>query len=255
MKYSDPTVLTSQATRDAERARLKELLRRGVDPNAADPAGMPRLVGATLIRDCQLVQLLLQHQANVNIRDSAGMTALAWAAFHGLRDIAARLLASRADVNLVDKLGRTPLMYAAMMDRVPLMEELLAHQADLKLRDTAGRTALVFAAMAGRTSACAALLQSATRLQCSDQNSATALTEARPQRSCGHRGGAARGEFLGAEPTAQSPPQALEVPAATVSGLRNGTLLCGCGGGCAVLALAQSLACPLEQEQMYCPRA
>jgi len=71
--------LLFQATRNADTAALKDVLRRGVNPNEKDADGTPALMEAILYADADSLRLLLDHGASANAVNGDGATALIWA--------------------------------------------------------------------------------------------------------------------------------------------------------------------------------
>ena len=134
-----------RAIQGADTVAVKDLLRRGVDPNAQDADGTPALMAATLYAGADCIQLLLDAGANPNATNSVGATPLMWA----VPDLArVKLLISRgADVNARStSLQRTPLLIAARYPgSVEVLRLLLDKGADLHAKDTNGASALSLA--------------------------------------------------------------------------------------------------------------
>ena len=138
---------------------VRELLRRGVNPNVRD-ADLATLlnIGAYLKKGraeikeggggycvtgetplhvaaekghVEVVKLLLEHGANPNARDMYGVTPLHLAARKGHVEITKLLLEHGADPNAKEKLGgETPLYWAVVHDRIDTAKLLLEHGAD-----------------------------------------------------------------------------------------------------------------------------
>jgi ankyrin repeat protein len=97
--------------------RVRDLLRRGANPDAPNEDGNPPLVSAVLGGSLPLVDVLVQGGAKVDARDPHGWTALHFAAQEVLPQLAERLIAHGADVNAQDEEGNTPLSRAIFFAR------------------------------------------------------------------------------------------------------------------------------------------
>jgi len=96
---------------DAE--RVKELLKKGADPNTQDEAGNTPLHWAAYKGHFDIVRLLLEHGADPNIQNKdgwpPGSTPLHKAASGGYVDVVRLLLVHGADPTVKDEDGKTPL--------------------------------------------------------------------------------------------------------------------------------------------------
>jgi hypothetical protein len=123
--------------------RVKELLRHGVNVNAADKSGETALmVGA---HHPEMVKLLLEAGADVNAKNKFGATALMYTMLD-YRDGTKLLLAAGADVNARDRDGKTALMVAVYDGRVDKIKMLVDAGADVNARDKARKSVLMYAA-------------------------------------------------------------------------------------------------------------
>ena len=68
--------LVLNASRDGNVAEVKRLLLKGVSPNFKDHLGSTSLTEATIRRDTNMIELLLNMGANPDMSDSSGRTAL-----------------------------------------------------------------------------------------------------------------------------------------------------------------------------------
>jgi ankyrin repeat protein len=123
-------------------ARVRDLLRRGADPDVRNDEGRPPLVSAILGGSQPLVELLLGAGADVDARDPHGWTPLHFAAQEVLPEMAERLIAQGANVNAQDEEGNTPLARAIFFarGRRAILDLLRRHGAKDDLANQAGET-------------------------------------------------------------------------------------------------------------------
>ena len=132
-------------------SRVRDLLARGADPNAANDEGRPPLVSAILGGSLPLIDVLLDAGADVDARDPHGWTPLHFAAQEVLPEMAARLIARGADVNAQDEEGNTPLARAIFFarGRHAIVTLLRQHGAKDDLPNQAGETPRALATRIG----------------------------------------------------------------------------------------------------------
>jgi hypothetical protein len=130
-----------EAVKSGDAARVKELLRRGANPNARDEYGLCPLHYAPWNRRAEVARVLLEHGADVNAR-ALSMTPLHRAATFGNVEVARVLLEYGADVNAKDKKGWTPLHIAATDGHVGVVELLLERGADPSIKNEEDKTPL-----------------------------------------------------------------------------------------------------------------
>ena len=122
------------------------LLKRGADPNLADPEGFRPLERADL--HYYLITILLEHGASPNLPFTDGNTALLvdLRSFEGDKDrveLVSSLLQHEADPNTADPdTGETPLMLAALAVEVDLVKLLLEYGADVTQVNRVGQGVL-----------------------------------------------------------------------------------------------------------------
>jgi ankyrin repeat protein len=122
--------------------RVRDLLRRGANPDAPNEEGRPPLVSAVLGGSLPLLELLLGAGADVNARDPHGWTPLHFAAQEVLPGLAERLIAGGAEINAQDEEGNTPLARAVFFarGRRGIIDLLRRHGAKDDLPNSAGET-------------------------------------------------------------------------------------------------------------------
>lgn len=136
------------AAKKGDTARIKALIKQGVQVDAKDEDGNTPLMIATYHGHLQAVKTLLLEGANVNAKHKHGGTVLMTAAFKGGSEIIRELLTRRAEVNAKDLEGRTALMMAVVNrepDAINAIRTLLDAGADAKVKDIDGMTALMMA--------------------------------------------------------------------------------------------------------------
>jgi hypothetical protein len=105
-------------------ATVRDLLARGVNPNANNKDGYTALMVAAQEGHLPVVQALLAKRANPNIKNNAGATALMVAAQNGHAAVVRALLAKGADVNAKTEKGHTALDYASNKGHTAIVEVL-----------------------------------------------------------------------------------------------------------------------------------
>jgi len=130
-----------QALWNEDIARVKDLLERGIDPNAQTTYGTRPLLLAAKKGNQELIKILLENGAQVDGRDKNGITALMTAASAGLVQNVQFLIAAGADMNARDSKGFTPLMWATVQGYPHVVEILLGNGADVNIKITGGLTA------------------------------------------------------------------------------------------------------------------
>jgi cytohesin len=131
------------AARVGYKAKLRELLDSGVDPNVQSKAGTTALMESLWRGDEETARLLLDRNASVG-------AALHCAATRGSPGIVGSLLAKGADPNARVGNQSTALMIAAEAGNSGAVRLLLEWGADPNLKDYLGSTALSYAASGGQ---------------------------------------------------------------------------------------------------------
>ena len=125
---------------------LHSLLKYGADVNARGAWGSSALQLASINRNCNAVQCLLDHGADPSFQDDGlwHLTPLSLAATFGFVEIVRVFLEHGTDANLRDNDGLTPIHNACSDDPSgnSLVRLLLEHGADPNARDNTGRTPL-----------------------------------------------------------------------------------------------------------------
>lgn len=146
-----------QAIRQDDGRAITQLLRRGFDPNALDPAGQPGLFIAVKEGALQAAEALIAWpKTQVEWRSAKDESPLMLAAFKGEKEIVRKLVARDADVN---KTGWTPLHYAATGGHLEIIQLLLDENAYIDAESPNKSTPLMMAAKYGSVAAVKLLLE------------------------------------------------------------------------------------------------
>jgi ankyrin repeat protein len=111
--------------------KVENWLAEGADINQ-------ELANAVNANDLDRVKFLIGKGADVNAADNSGYAPLHTAARQRHDDMIKLLIASKANVNAVDGNGKTPLLYAVMRDHVPSIKLLIENGADIEKKGPEG---------------------------------------------------------------------------------------------------------------------
>ena len=166
---------------DRERTDIVQMLiRAGANVKAANRYGATPLWLASVNGNAKTLAMLLEAGADASTANGDGETALMAASRTGNVDAVNLLLARGADPNTKEGWrGQTALMWAAAEGHAAVIRVLIERGADLKARSNAGFTPLLFAAREGRIASVKALLEAGAD-----------LNESLPVRRRGPQGGA-----------------------------------------------------------------
>jgi hypothetical protein len=131
-----------QALWQEDLARVENILKAGIDPNAQTTMGNRPLLIAAKKNNPRLLEILIAKGADVDAADRNGLTPLMAASSMGLDQNVQVLISAGAKVNARDEKGSTALIWAAISGHPQVVEILLAHGADEKIKNRDGHTAL-----------------------------------------------------------------------------------------------------------------
>jgi hypothetical protein len=130
-----------QAVWKEDTSAVKELLAKGINPNARTVMGASPLHGAAKKDETEITLALIGHGADVNAKDMNGLTPLMAAASVGQTQNIEALLAAGARIDDKDDKGFTALMWAVIQGSPQGVEILLGKNAEVNARSKEGRTA------------------------------------------------------------------------------------------------------------------
>jgi ankyrin repeat protein len=143
---ADAGVPLIEAVKSGDAARLRALLRPGVDVNLAQGDGATALHWAAHRNDVTAAVLLIRAGANVNAANDLGATPIWLASVNASAPMIARLVKSAANPNAALASGETPLMAASRSGGVSAVQELLRAGANVNAKERLhGQTALMWA--------------------------------------------------------------------------------------------------------------
>ena len=93
-------VCWDEAVRRGDADVMRDLLSRGIDPNARDPHGQTGLMLAAHAGHVAAVQLLVDHRVDLNVTAKFGLSAVMLAVTAGHKEIARVLARAGADLRL-----------------------------------------------------------------------------------------------------------------------------------------------------------
>ncbi len=137
--------------------KVKQLLKRGVNPSQQDEIGNSPL---HFVKSTTMAQLLVDNKANVNAKNNYGLTPLHVAVVRGKWRLVQKLLSMGAKVNVTDDNGITPLHLATaisyLKDKSALISPL--DPSVMGVKDAVGATISTVAGVIASSSVGAALL-------------------------------------------------------------------------------------------------
>jgi uncharacterized protein len=146
-----------QAIKQDDGRRITELLKRGFDPNALDPARTHGLFIAVKEGSLKAAEALIAWpRTNVEWRSPKDESPLMMASLKGQKEIVRKLIARDAHVN---KTGWAPLHYAATGGHVEIIQILLDEYAYIDAESPNKSTPLMMAAKYGTPAAVKLLLE------------------------------------------------------------------------------------------------
>jgi ankyrin repeat protein len=141
-------------------SKVRELLKKGADPNYRPRDARPILYNAIETENLEIVKALIEHGADVNnISVRAGMSPLVIPCYKGQLGMVKLLLEAGVKLDVPSSGGDTPLMVASSHGFDEIVEELLKAKADPNRKAENGTTALMEACRRGHISVSKRLLE------------------------------------------------------------------------------------------------
>ena len=134
-----------EAAKRSDKTTLRQILKPGVNVNAAEGDGSTALLWAAYRDDLESADLLIRAGANVNAANDVGVTPLWAASENGSATMVKKLLAAGANPSAKLASGETVVMTAARAGKTEVVELLAAKGADLNAKAMRGQTALMWA--------------------------------------------------------------------------------------------------------------
>lgn len=146
--HADFTDAMKAAARRGAVSRLKNMIGRGADINAANEYGSTALMHAIHANQPETALWLIREGADISQKANNGLTALLVAAKHDQLQLTVvdELLKRGANPNDANEDGTTALMLSAMKGHMEVVQRLLDHGADPSIRNRHGITAADYAA-------------------------------------------------------------------------------------------------------------
>ncbi len=150
----------ADAAQRGEVEAIRNLLRGGADPSAAQPDGMTALHWSALNNELEIVETLIFAGATLQPTTRVGgYTPLHLASRAGNAEVVGALLEAGADPDILTGTGASALHFAAEADADAVVNALAARGADVNARDAySSRTPAMFAAARNSAAALQALL-------------------------------------------------------------------------------------------------
>jgi ankyrin repeat protein len=142
---------------------------------SASAASEPALVEAARTGDAQKIRSLLQRPSDVDAAEADGTTALHWAVQRDDAEMVKLLVAAGADVKRPNRYGARPLWLAAVNGSPDIVKQLLQAGADPKAAMAGNETIVMTAARAGNPDALKLLVAAGADVNATDARGQTAL--------------------------------------------------------------------------------
>ena len=150
--------------------KVRDLLAKGADINAATEIGTTALMAAAQAGHLEVAQHLTDGGADIDAADARGNTALIAALLFGHSDIALFLIQQGANIRLCNRSGLGPLHYVACNGDLPVLGLLLKKGAELEASSRSGFNALMSATESGQLDAVKLLLAKGANINAVDEN-------------------------------------------------------------------------------------
>ena len=165
------------AAENGQLSEVKNLLKKGANPNAMGP-NSGALHVAAFNGHSEIVALLLEKNADTNVQDKQGYYPLQLAASKGHLAICNQLIKAAADLEAKTFAGGTALHVAAASDFGPVVSALLKAGSNIEALDNEGNSPLATAAALGRHNIVKALLKAGANIESENKGKERPLLKA-----------------------------------------------------------------------------
>lgn len=139
-KHRTPLLAASAGSRRNDAAAI--LLAAGANPNVRGDNGATPLMMAVLMKNAELLDMLIQHGAALDDTGFKGKTPLMWAAHLGASDIVDKLLAAGADAEMKMPTGMDAAAFAGSNNKIRIQKNIHQHIENRKTAKAAFDAAL-----------------------------------------------------------------------------------------------------------------
>ncbi len=133
------------ALKNYDRAKVRELVDKGIDVNITDADGDNLLMSAVLRGWDDIIEIVIQKTNKINQVNREGFTALLYASTHDDEELINQLLELGADINARTNDGFSALMLAVANEETDAVKTLLNNGAKVDFKNEYGETALSMA--------------------------------------------------------------------------------------------------------------
>ncbi|WP_121616020.1 ankyrin repeat domain-containing protein [Virgibacillus halodenitrificans] len=133
-----------QAAEQGDVAKLKEVIKAGIDINITDDEGRTAAMIATYANKPEAVKLLIEKGINIDLRDNMQNNPFLYAGAEGYLEILKLTIEAGADPSLLNRYGGTALIPAAEHGHIDVIKELVENtEVDVNHINNLGWTALL----------------------------------------------------------------------------------------------------------------
>lgn len=173
--YVEDDTLLTLAVRNVNVDAVSEILKYGVDPNAANKKGITPISAAAHKGNLSILAALICAGAEVNALNTSGSTALIQAAHFGHLPAVKFLIEHGSCADFANLKGTTALMRACQEGHEDICKELIKAHVDVNRKNLEGMNALMLASQRGHSYVVMLLIQSGAEMDEQTSQGSTAL--------------------------------------------------------------------------------